>query len=166
MDRRCLTNTCNNLQAAWRAHQIELARAEHSHGGVAHPRSIASIRRANTSDSGGTPDGDPTKDFHPTSIGKLCPPATSLSKIHVICSWRAILGDEVIHGEHHLRGVSVRPLSFFNGCPVTVTASHPSVIPHDFSKGPAVSASLMTTCCRVIWLLTIIFTLSFYRLCQ
>lgn len=58
--------------------------------------------------------------------------------MHIICNWRAILGDEVIRGEHHMRAVSVRPKSFFNGCPVHATASYPSTLVHDFSKGPAV----------------------------
>ena len=129
------------MQSAWKNHQFELARAENEHDGAQHPRSIASIRRANLSD---TVDRDASEshsaiELHPTSIGRLCPPESSASKIHVVCSWRAILGEEVIHGEHHLRGVPIRPVTFFNGCPVSAVASHPSTVSHDFSKGPAVS---------------------------
>jgi hypothetical protein len=60
----------------------------------------------------------------------------------VICNWRAILGDEVIHGEHHLRGVHVRPLSIFSDCPVSATATYPYAISHDFANGPAVRSDV------------------------
>ena len=57
--------------------------------------------------------------------------------VHLVCSWRAILGQEVVRGEHHIRRVTVRPLKAFHGCPVSATASHPSTVSHDFSNGPA-----------------------------
>jgi len=107
-------------------------------GGGSHPRSIASIRRANTSDSSTGPGWDDLV-LHPTSIGKLCPTESSASKIHLLCSWRAILGDdEVIRGEHHLRALSIRPQSKIKGCPIHVTAAYASVVSHDFTKGPAI----------------------------
>jgi hypothetical protein len=106
-----------------------------------HPRSIASIRRANTSDineKSYISDSDAgTIDYHATSIASLFPDELNASIVHLICSWRAILGQEVVRGEHHLRGVSVRPLTFFNGCPIAATVSHPPTVSHDFSKGPA-----------------------------
>lgn len=61
------------------------------------------------------------------------------SKLNLICNWRAILGDEVIQGEHQMRAISVRPKSNFSTCPIHATAEYPSAISHDFSKGPAVS---------------------------
>lgn len=134
----CLARANEKFEAAYKSHQLELARTENSHDGEQqHPRSIASIRRANTTitETKASEYGK-AADFHPTSIGKLCPPETSTSRIHVICSWRAILGHEVIRGEHHLRGVPVRPVKFLNGCPIVATARHPSEISHDFSKGP------------------------------
>ncbi len=125
-------------QGAWTSHQNELLRAEHDQeGGGNHPRSIASIRRANTMDSTNGPEWDALI-THPTSIGKLCPPETSSSKIHLLCRWRAILGDEVIHGEHHLRALSIRPKSIVKGCPIHVTANYPTLLHHNFTKGPAV----------------------------
>lgn len=131
--------TYDSFQAAWTSHQTELIRAEHSQdGGGNHPRSIASIRRANTADSTGIPDSRDEEALHPTSIGMLCPSETSSSKVHILCNWRAILGDEVIRGEHHMRAVSIRPRTYFKGCPVNATASHPLTLSHDFSKGPAV----------------------------
>lgn len=127
------------IQAAWASHQNELFRAEHDQdGGGNHPRSIASIRRANTADSTNM---SQESDFEidPTSIGKLCPPESNSSNAHIICNWRAILGDEVIHGEHHMRAISIRPKTYFKGCPVYASATYPSALSHDFSKGPAVS---------------------------
>ena len=106
-------------------------------GGGSHPRSIASIRRANTSDSATVAGWDDLVQ-HPTSIGKLCPTESSASKINLLFCWRAILGDEVIRGEHHLRALSLRPESKIKGCPIHVTASYPSVVSHDFTAGPAV----------------------------
>eukprot|EP00980_Cylindrotheca_fusiformis_P016923 scaffold5156_cov143-Cylindrotheca_fusiformis.AAC.3 len=133
-DYLCLENATDSFEAAWKSHQHELAKAEHSQDGGQHPRSIASIRRANTLP--GREEED-SLEFQPTSIGTLCPPGTSSSKMHIICSWRAILGQEVIRGEHHLLGITVRPLSFFDGCPIVATASYPSAVTHDFSQGPA-----------------------------
>lgn len=100
-----------------------------------HPRSIASIRRANTSIHS---DGLATfeRDNHPTSIGSLCRLSTSASQIHLTCSWRAILGQEVVRGEHYLREVQIAPKTFFGGCPVAATAEHASKEEHDFSKMP------------------------------
>jgi hypothetical protein len=101
-----------------------------------HPRSIASIRRANTYDVNEDDDGE-RMTYHPTSIASLFPSELGASTIHLVCSWRAILGQEVVRGEHHLRRMTIRPLSSFHGCPVTATASHPACVTNDFSKGPA-----------------------------
>jgi len=107
-----------------------------------HPRTIASIRRANTSDineNSCISDSDAGyRDCHSTSIASLFPPELNSSMVHLVCSWRAILGQEVVRGEHHLRGVPVRPLKNFNGCPIAATVKHPSSVVHDFSKGPVV----------------------------
>lgn len=100
-----------------------------------HPRSIASIRRANTSVRGdGT--ASSVQENHSTSIGSLCPIASSASEIHLTCSWRAILGQEVVRGEHYLRKIPIAPKSFFGGCPVAGTAEHASTTEHDFSQSP------------------------------
>jgi hypothetical protein len=122
---------------------VELIRLENTpENEKEHPRSIASIRRANTSDINDksyVSDSDAgVVDYHPTSIASLFPAELNASIVHLVCSWRAILGQEVVRGEHHLRSVSVRPLAFFNGCPIAATVSHPSTVSHDFSKGPAI----------------------------
>ena len=54
-----------------------------------------------------------------------------------MCSWRAILGQEVVHGEHYIRDIAIRPLTFFQGCPVVATAEHAATMEHDFSHRPA-----------------------------
>lgn len=135
-DYLCLENARDSFEAAWKGHQIEISKAESSEEGV-QPRSIASIRRANTTGSDDDlAEGELSIEAHPTSIGRLCTHENSLSKIHLMCSWRAILGQEVIRGEHHLRGIPVRPISFFNGCPIVATASYQPSIAHDFTRGP------------------------------
>jgi hypothetical protein len=145
-DYLCLERAAENFEAAWKAHQLELARAQSAHDGEAQPRSISSIRRANTSD---TPD-DASADsslseriiLHPTSIGKLCPPEKNASEVNIVCSWSAIGSsqEEVIRGEHHKRGLSVRPISKCQGCPIAPTATYDHSVFHDFKQGPAVSA--------------------------
>jgi hypothetical protein len=57
--------------------------------------------------------------------------------VHLVCSWRAILGQEVVRGEHHVRRVIVRPLKSVHGCPVAAISSHPASLSHDFAMGPA-----------------------------
>ena len=115
-------------------------------GEKGHPRSIASIRRANVSDGrsddgggGGDGDGSAPSDHenHPTSIGNLCPRSSAgASEIHLTCSWRAILGQEVVHGQHFLRNIQVAPKTFFAGCPIGARAVHASETKHDFSQTP------------------------------
>lgn len=102
-----------------------------------HPRSIASIRRANTSDVNEEDSDVDRTGCHPTSIASLFPAELGDSMVHLVCSWRAILGQEVVRGEHHIRRMTIRPLRSFHGCPIAATAWHPASIANDFSKGPA-----------------------------
>ena len=107
-----------------------------------HPRSIASIRRANTS---ATDDDDESEEGsssynHPTSVASLCPSNLKESKAHLICSWRAILGQQVVHGENHIRDVDIRPLTQpqLQTNPIVASSDHPTNVLHDFSsKKPA-----------------------------
>ena len=101
-----------------------------------HPRSIASIRRANVSEGRNEESVSSTREIHPTSIGSLSPLSSSTSEIHMTCSWRAILGQEVVRGEHHLRGIPIAPKSFFKGCPIAAKVAYPSKVEHDFSQKP------------------------------
>lgn len=125
----------------YKKHQLELLQIENApESEKEHPRSIASIRRANTVEpnyGSNVSLSETTLENQPTSIGSLCPSEFIASNVHLICSWRAILGQEVINGEHHLRSVAVRPLTVFDGCPVIATVSRPSVVAHNFSQGPA-----------------------------
>jgi len=131
----CLEDAFESFQSTWISHQNELMRLENTPDSEKeHPRSIASIRRANTSKGDGTTAVE--RENHPTSIGSLCPIASSASQIHLTCSWRAILGQEVVHGEHYLRRIPVAPKSFFEGCPVAAKAELPSQTQHDFSETP------------------------------
>jgi hypothetical protein len=116
-----------------------------------HPRSISSIRRAaNTSGVVRNDDGSSPRENHPTSIGSLCPSSSSSStrnasasasasssEIHLTCSWRAILGQAVVRGEHYLRKIPIAPRSFLEGvCPIAARAEHATRTEHDFSKTP------------------------------
>jgi hypothetical protein len=135
---QCRLSPCFFHQATWKSHQLELFRIENApESEKEHPRSIASIRRANTSDTGSSELDGEMMDCHPTSIASLFPQDLGASMVHLICSWRAILGQEVVRGEHHIRQVMVRPLKAFHGCPVSVTVSHPTTVSHDFGNGPA-----------------------------
>jgi hypothetical protein len=126
------------LQTSWKDHQLELFRLENTPDSEKdHPRSIASIRRANTSDINEEDYDEDGMVNHPTSIASLFPTELGASTIHLVCSWRAILGREVVRGEHHLRHLTIRPLTSFHGCPVNASASHPACVTNDFSKGPA-----------------------------
>jgi hypothetical protein len=134
-----------HFEDTWRSHQRALARAAASESqGDGHPRSIAQIRRANTgvTDSNSTDDGDCiVETIRPTSIARLCPPGDDT--IHISCVWKTAGDDEnnsnsnVIHGEHHIRGLSVRPATKTKACPITITAEHPVVFSNNFDNGPA-----------------------------
>lgn len=141
----CLLLFCVSEQSTWESHQLELARLENTPDGEKeHPRSIASIRRANTSDLRGSDnDDEDTVENHPTSIGSLCPNSTRDSRIHLICSWRAILGQEVVQGEHYLRRIPILPLGFFPGCPITASAEFAANREHDFSQSPFAKVSVV-----------------------
>jgi hypothetical protein len=134
------------FEDAWRSHQRALARAAASESqGDGHPRSIAQIRRANTSSLADTNDSDGgdgivLETIRPTSIARLCPPGDDT--IHISCAWKTAGDDNdsnsnVIHGEHHIRGLSVRPTSKTKACPITVTAEHPTSLSNNFDNGPA-----------------------------
>lgn len=117
-----------------------------------HPRSITQIRKANTNVVGAMRQesgvsGDRNEDVdngmaHPTSIHKMCPTESSLTKFDLIFTWHCgngRNGDPKVEGQHHLTSVLVRPSSKTNGCPITVTANYPNFVAHDFEQGPAVS---------------------------
>jgi hypothetical protein len=134
----CVLTAFLLVQTSWKNHQMELFRLENTpESEKDHPRTIASIRRANTSDVN---EEDYDLDCiarHPTSISSLFPTELGASSIHLLCSWRAILGQEVIRGEHYFRQMTIRPLKSYHGCPVTATASHPACVTNDFFEGPA-----------------------------
>jgi ER-Golgi trafficking TRAPP I complex 85 kDa subunit len=118
-------------------HQMAIARAAAQSDEKNQVRSIASIRRANTVDSISDRNEVMIHDSHPTSIERLCLSTETANTIHVVCSWTA--HDGTIRGLHHIRGLVVRPLNDTKsvGCPITVTATHPSVFSNDFNVGPA-----------------------------
>lgn len=108
------------------------------------PRSIASIRRANTfntaiSSSFGydsienvnVNDGK----IHPTSIDRLCSAdAFDSQLIHIVCSWSDSTNE--FSGIHHIRGLSI--VGNRNLCPITISANHPQEVSNDFKNGPAI----------------------------
>lgn len=137
LDSLCLQRAHDDFEETVRQHHMALARAAATGHDDAHPRSISSIRRANTAASSIMDDVDLDEHCHsPTSVTRLCPKPGSLDSIHIICSWRDQVGSVV--GTHHIRGLPVRPTaSSQTGCPIVLTASHPTEITNDFSCGPA-----------------------------
>ena len=116
------------------SHRKALARAAMEQDDqAAHPRSIADIRRENTSVvsdsesdlmSGSTP--------HATSLLKLIPKTTEDENAVLICNWRS--PDNLINGVHFITGISTIP--FANECPIAVTARYQSTVPGNFQTGP------------------------------
>jgi len=102
-----------------------------------HPRSIASIRRANTSATDDNDEFEGGSSYnHPTSVAMLCPSNWKGSIAHLICSWRAILGQQVVHGENHIHNVDIRPLTQpqLQTNPIVASSEHPADVLHDFSS--------------------------------
>ena len=141
LDFLCLERAHENFEGAMKLHQMALARAA-AMGEEGHqPRSIASIRRANTgelsfaesaySESGELLD----RTGHCTSIAALCPQEETGASVHIICSWKG--PNLSFRGSHHIRGLAVRPSSGSRECPITLTASHPSSVSNNFDNGPA-----------------------------
>jgi len=155
IDYLCLEKTCSKFENTWKAHQIELLRAQSAKDKEdQHPESISQIRRANRgqglkTQESGLPGGDDLENVeigaaHPTSISKLFPVERSLSTVNLVCSWSAEMsgatggGNARVVGEHLLSSVLVRPTLTTNDCPITISASHPSTVEHDFSTGGVV----------------------------
>jgi len=135
----CLERAHRHFEETWISHQRALARAEAAQDQEdQHPRSISEIRRANTSMSGSGIDhegGGEEKSVAPTSIRRLSPLESSLAYAILVCSWKS--EDSAIEGQHHIRGLPIRPMKESNGCPIVVTGEHPSLVSNDFALGPA-----------------------------
>jgi hypothetical protein len=135
----CLERAHSVFEESLLQHQMALARAG-AHGEEDnHPQSIASIRRANTSDlsipgNESTDNATGSKE-HSVSIARLSPPNSALENVHLICSWSG--PKESFCGIHYIHGLTVRPQSVNIGCPILVQASHPSLVSSDFESGPA-----------------------------
>jgi len=140
----------NSFEEAVRLHQMAIARAAAQGDEKNQVRSIASIRRANTVDIVGEMNELIITDSHPTSIERLCSPKEAGDTIHVLCSWTA--HDRTVCGLHHIRKLLIRPLTNLNsvGCPITVTATHPSVVSNNFGSGPAMIPLKVTLRNRLI----------------
>jgi hypothetical protein len=116
-------------------HHMALSRAAAQGDGDNQPRSIASIRRANTVEISAATDRNGESDAHATSIARLCPTSGTADTAHLLCSWSAQNGE--ICGVRHVRSFPVRSLHQNNAtCPVTVTATHPKQVSNDFETGP------------------------------
>jgi hypothetical protein len=113
------------------------------------PRDIAQIRRAKHETTVSSLEGQ-SKDVgnaksHPTSLANLCPVNINDggSSINIVCCWSAIIGsenaaDSIVHGQHHLRSLIVRPIKS-KGCPLSLTAKFKPNFSHNFDEGPLVS---------------------------
>eukprot|EP00934_Nitzschia_sp_Nitz4_P005492 Nitzschia sp. Nitz4//scaffold304_size22322//3923//9284//NITZ4_008571-RA/size22322-snap-gene-0.0-mRNA-1//1//CDS//3329547070//5482//frame0 len=140
----CLERAHEGFSATVEQHEVDLLRAEHA--GDQHPRSIASIRRANTADSGLTDvelDEAMLSIDHPTCLNRLCPSSLGMSILHVGCQWRAIVDDRAwLPGVSYQTKNLVRPRTVDantlpDAFPVTVLAEHARVVQHALTQGPA-----------------------------
>ena len=169
----CLERAHAQFEDTRLSHQRALARAAAGAAGGAGgggddgddqllPRSISEIRRANTN-VGDEETGRETQERQesqrvlesvavaPTSIRKLSPLSVKNSGAFavLVCSWKS--EDGSIEGQHHIRGLPIRPLmkkevpnnsnnsttNSATGCPIVITGTHPSVVSNDFTRGPA-----------------------------
>ena len=173
----CLERAHAQFEETRLSHQRALARAAAAGGAgdgeeSQHPRSISQIRRANTNQSSLSEEALETVELPPqaqqgsvvdsssvvvapTSIRKLAPASAKSSGAFamLVCSWKS--EDGTIEGQHHIRGLPIRPIvkkdpsnntvgsvSNINatataGCPIVITATHPSVVTNHFVHGPA-----------------------------
>lgn len=116
------------------------------------PRDIAQIRRAKHETTVSSLEGQSKEvgnvlqsQSHPTSLANLCPVNINDggSSINIVCCWSAIIGsendaDSIVHGQHHLRSLLVRPIKS-RGCPLSLTAKYKPNVSHNFDEGPLVS---------------------------
>lgn len=125
----------NEFRQILNSHQKALARAALEHDDQnARPRSLAEIRRANTSALSGSEtdsyfDGAPDT----TSLSRLFPKSSQHETIVLVCNWKS--PDNTIKGVHFITGISVEPRT--EACPIAVTAQYPSAVTGDFESGPA-----------------------------
>jgi len=147
----CLERAHRHFEETWKSHQRALARAEAAQDNEdQHPRSISEIRRANTSASAGQDsDGGPgERTIAPTSIRRLSPVENSAAYAVLVCSWKS--EDGMNEGQHHIRGLPIRPTKESNGCPIVVTGEHPSLVSNNFALGPATVPLTVTLRNRLI----------------
>jgi hypothetical protein len=136
----CLERAHQRLEETFAEHKTDLARAAVAHNAKnQHPHTIAQIRESNKGVVKWV-DGSEDSTFissgtHATSIDRFGPQNLDNDAVHLICSWRG--EDASIQGQQLIRGLCVRPSDKSRGCPVTVTARHPSVFSNNVKKGPA-----------------------------
>jgi len=134
----CLERAHDQFETTLKSHQLALVRAAASQGQEGqHPRSIAQIRRSNTSAlTGSSRRGGTEGGSHPTSVARLCPRDSGEESVCLVCTWKG--EDGKISGEHYVRDLPVRPSAKSSaGCPLTITAKHPQIVSvPDFSTGP------------------------------
>ena len=136
LDFLCLERAHKQFEDTWASHQRAVARAVASQDqDDQHPRSISAIRRANTSLSNAVDREGAGDVVAPTSILRLAPPDSSLAYSILVCSWKS--DDGSVEGQHHIRGLPIRPLKESNGCPIVITGNHLSEMTNNFAQGPA-----------------------------
>ena len=133
VDYLCLEGASSRFRAALRGYEIEVMSA--GDDDEQQPRHVSQIRRAKMSSS----DENDEAPSHPTSISKLCRFRDRKSKIHLICCWKAAVTkatDTLVHGQHLVPDLLVRPKTKSQGCPITITCRHPTSVVHNFTNGP------------------------------
>jgi hypothetical protein len=133
----CAENAFETFESAMKSHGKAAARAAAAQGQEQdHPRSIAQIRRANTSVlSFSSSASGRTSHSHATAAARLCPPDGRDESLCLVISW---MGDKSnVVGEHYFRDLSIRSAMRTKECPIAVIAQHPQVCSIARAVGPA-----------------------------
>ncbi|GKY94633.1 hypothetical protein MPSEU_000428800 [Mayamaea pseudoterrestris] len=102
-----------------------------------HPKSIAQIRRENTSSSFSfNQESDSDAGIgHPTSLKRLCPPEQYNHSFSLVMSWST--KDGLHCGQHFKRDICIRPSVKYTECPISLSAIYPESVVADLNCGPA-----------------------------
>ena len=119
----CMERAHNSFQSELDKYKKNVKSAAASHADEEnHPRSVAQIRRANTSAIERDDKEDDDKKDHPIAVSRLFDDRED--KIHLFCTWKERSG--MRGGHHFIRDLVIKPISSA-ACPISVSAVYPSI---------------------------------------
>jgi hypothetical protein len=133
----CMDNAFESFACAVKAHSKAVARAAAAKGQEQdHPRSIAQIRRANTSAlSISSSASGKLSHSHATSAVRLCSSDRHDESLCLTISWTNDTSNVI--GEHFVRDLGIRTALRTKECPISVVAEHTHSCSISRSDGPA-----------------------------